>query len=146
MKLYCISIKSKRSACFFLFLICFIFILFEFTNIKSESSLVAVTNQDRVSVINSYGFDIIPEAVEVKDIVIPDKFSDVYEKYNEIQLQAGFNLKNHCGQDATIYKYQLNDLSDTKYINLIICDDIIVGGDITDARLNGEIKPFKPAM
>ncbi len=145
MKLYCISIKSIRSVSFFLLLICFLFVLLEFLNVNSQELLVAATNQDRVSAINSYGFDVLPEAVEVKDIVIPRAFSDVYEKYNQIQIEAGFNLKNYCGSNATIYKYKLKNSSDTEYVNLIVCDDIIVGGDITDARLNGEMKPFKPA-
>ena len=116
--------------------------MFELININSGAVNSVLTNDDRVSAISMYGYDVLPDAVEVKEIVIPEKFNDVYEKYNQIQIKGGFNLKNYSGERATLYKYQLRDSADAEFVNIIICDGIIIGGDVSSARLDGEMKPL----
>ncbi len=142
MKLYCISIKSRGAIAFFLLLLMVLFVCFEFTDIQSSVANSIQTNEDRISAISAFGYDVLPDAVEVKDIVIPEKFNDVYENYNQIQIKSGFNLKNYSGEKATLYKYQLRDSTAIEYVNLIICDGVIIGGDISSARLDGEIRPL----
>lgn len=142
MKLYCISIKSRGAVSAFLSLLIVLLLMFELININSGAVNSVLTNDDRVSAISMYGYDVLPDAVEVKEIVIPEKFNDVYEKYNQIQIKGGFNLKNYSGERATLYKYQLRDSADAEFVNIIICDGIIIGGDVSSARLDGEMKPL----
>ena len=42
-------------------------------------------NAQRVAYLNSLGWEVKEEPVEEQTITIPREFSDVYEKYNEIQ-------------------------------------------------------------
>lgn len=60
-----------------------------------------------------------------KDITIPTEFNETYEQYANVQLNKGFpNLHTFKGESATVYNYTLQDGSN---IQLLICDDILVG-------------------
>ncbi len=142
MKLYCISIKSRGAVSVFLALLTLLLVTLEVININSSATNSVLTNEDRVSAISMYGYDVSPDVVEVKEIVIPEKFNDVYENYNEIQIKGGFNLKNYSGEKVTLYKYQLRDSANAEFVNLIICDGVIIGGDVSSARIDGDMKPL----
>ena len=44
--------------------------------------------------------------------------------------------------EATIYKYKIKDSSQEKYVNIIICDGVLIGGDVSVALINGEMQPL----
>ena len=92
---------------------------------------------------NVVGYTADETAVSVKEIVIPESFSDVYSKYNRLQQTAGFDLTRHKGDNACVYTYRLSDSEDT-VINLMVSDNIIIGGDISSVRIDGEMKSLLP--
>lgn len=96
------------------------------------------TNAKRVRFMQSLGITPNETAVEIKDIVIPESFSAVYEKYNSLQKESGFNLENYKGKGAAVYTYLLKDNTE-KTVHLIICGDKIIGGDIADLNINGNM-------
>jgi len=96
------------------------------------------TNAKRVRFMQSLGITPNETAVEIKDIVIPESFSAVYEKYNSLQKESGFNLENYKGKGAAVYTYLLKD-NPEKSVHLIICGDKIIGGDIADLNINGNM-------
>jgi hypothetical protein len=60
-----------------------------------------------------------------KVITIPSEFNDTYEQYASIQTSKGFpDLHSFKGESATVYNYTLDDGSS---VQLLICDDILVG-------------------
>lgn len=99
------------------------------------------TNALRTEYIESLGYNIDETALSVKQIVIPEKFSAVYERYNALQKKAGFDLSAFKNREACVYTYRSEDSDDT-VINLIISDGRIVGGDVSSVRLDGEMKPL----
>ncbi len=135
----------RRSTLFALFLIviCVIFVSSRF----SSSTIYAIsgdTNFNRISYLKSINCSVEEEIISQKDIVIPSEFSDVYKKYNEIQIKAGFNLLNFKGVNATIYTYKVTDYNGIKnaYANLIVSDGRIIGGDIFTTDLGGQMLPL----
>jgi len=66
----------------------------------------------------------------IKTINIPSEFNDTYEQYAEVQISKGFpDLHTFKGEPATVYDYVLNDGS---AVQLLICNDILVGTFIND--------------
>ena len=102
------------------------------------------TNALRCVYVSGLGYSVDETAVSEKDIVVPEVFSDVYTKYNEIQKKAGFDLTLYKGKKAVVYTYRLNGEEDT-VINLIVSDKYIIGGDVSSVRIDGEMKPLSPA-
>ncbi len=143
MKFVCISVKSKSTFALLLFLVIIFFVALDFVNINSKIGDKIITNEDRVRLINSLGFDVEPEAVETKKFKIPEMFSDVYNEYNELQKSAGFNLKDYSGYVVDIYKYKIFSTNEEKFVNIILYDGVLIGGDVSSALLGGEMLPLR---
>ena len=141
MKVFCINIKSRAALAVFLSVSVLFLVLLEFVNMTSSIGNKILTNEDRVELINSLGYTVLPESVEDKQINIPNEFNDVYSKYNELQQKGGFDLKNFSGLKANVYKYKVDgkDL----YVNIILCDGVLIGGDVSSSNLNGEMSPLR---
>ena len=52
-------------------------------------------------------------------------------------------MTRHKGDNACVYTYRLSDSEDT-VINLMVSDNIIIGGDISSVRIDGEMKALLP--
>lgn len=113
-----------------------------FGTVKSSSFHISGdTNAKRTEYISSLYYEIDTCTVYEKKIKIPYTFSDVYEKYNELQTKAGFDLNKYKGKSATVYGYSTKD--GEKLINLIVCDGKIIGGDVSDISISGRMLPLK---
>ncbi len=80
-------------------------------------------------------------SIEEVSVHIPEEFDDVYENYNSLQLECGFDLKKYRGADCTRYTYQIKnfpgDDSGEVRANILVFDRRIIGGDIMTVRLDG---------
>ena len=57
----------------------------------SEASAVNVSStSDVLDYISSLGWEVSDEPDEIKEVVIPHQFDEVYNRYNEIQKSQGF--------------------------------------------------------
>ena len=112
-------------------------LLGQFLSVKA-GGIDGSTNAKRVSFLQSLGVEVDETADDIKDITIPENFSDVYEKYNLLQIENGFNLKNYKGKPAKVYTYTVKDDGET-VVHLIICSDKIIGGDIASLKIDGNM-------
>ena len=134
-------ILSKRSLAIILAaVIIFFIILAQFLSKKAER-IDGSTNAARMLYLKSIKLAAEDENVTSKDIVIPQNFGEVYENYNNLQKEVGFDLSSYKGKSATIYTYELSGTK--KQIHLIVCDGAIIGGDIADVKLGGNMYPLK---
>lgn len=111
-------------------------------------SVKAASNEERIAFIKNFGYDVIKEPVEIKDIIIPEEFGDVYTSYNEIQIEQGFDLNNYKGKSAKSYSYavtnypEIENSEKTVRANLIVYDSKIIAGDVCSVRLDGFMHAF----
>ena len=134
---------SKRALCVILAsLIIALIIIGQLFTIKAGGT-DGSTNALRLEYISGLGYTVNETAVNVKEIVIPESFSDVYNEYNRLQKKAGFDLSRHKGDTACVYTYSLSDSEDT-VIKLIVSDNNIIGGDVSSVRIDGEMKALLP--
>jgi hypothetical protein len=81
----------------------------------------------------------------VQNIIIPSEFSEVYERYNEVQKSAGFDLWKYRGEFAVQYSYEaVNFPDDTVRVNLILYKGYLIGGDVGSTRLDGFMTGLVP--
>ena len=99
------------------------------------------THAKRMVYAKSLNLSLDEEKITSKETVIPTEFGAVYSEYNEIQKQAGFNLKNYKGKTVTVYSCPLTDKKRT--LTLIVCNGKIIGGDIAEISANGKMLPLK---
>ena len=107
--------------------------------ISRKDIIPGETVTDRVTFAKSLGYSISEQYETKKDIVIPSVFSDVYENYNALQKNNGFDLSAYKGEQAEVYTYPVTNHpeGDGVMMNIIVCKGRIIGGDICSAEYDG---------
>lgn len=110
------------------------------TNVKGN------TNEDRLTFIKSKGWTVSSENPESVDIIIPSEFDNIYEKYNSIQKAQGYDLTKYKCKKVSRYTYVISNYpikqDSPVNINIIVYDEVVIGGDICSTALGGFIHGF----
>ena len=131
MKMLTLKLTPKRIFGIVLLLVGIIVISVTFvSNHTSEAqSVVAVisakTDSERRAYLSKYGYKL--------EITIPKKWNDVYNSYNQIQKNQGFDLTDYKGQKATLYIYTVTNYKgkgDCIVADMLVCEGKLIGGDI----------------
>lgn len=159
--MFVMSVKSGKIKIFLIFvfaaILCFLSIYTVIKGSLSKSdpvledgsiSLRASTNEERVSFLSQFGWEIDEEPVEVKEIVIPQEFDEQYLKYNEIQKKQNFDLEDYCAVKAKQWTYSVKNYpgyeeqKNCVFANLIVYEGAVIAGDISSSDGKGFIGTF----
>lgn len=107
---------------------------------SSSSTSRVKTNEDRIMFLENLGWEVDETPISEKTVVIPKEFSEVYETYNQLQLDQGYDLSEYCGLEATIYTYTVTNY--TGYTGNVVADLYVmnyevIGGDIHSLAIDG---------
>ncbi|MBQ7288114.1 MAG: DUF4830 domain-containing protein [Clostridia bacterium] len=137
---------TKRAPQILLALSAFVFFsLYCFAVTAEERDQQSFDEAARLDYINALGW-MVDGNCSMEEVVIPQKFNDVYTEYNELQKEQGFDLLQYRGQTVKQYIYHvLNHESGSEYVylHLLVFKDRVIGGDISSTELNGFMQPFK---
>ena len=126
MKMLTLKLTPKRIFGIVLLLVGIIVISVTFvSNHTSEAQSVsavisAKTDSERRAYLSKYGYKLASDC-EQKEITIPKKWNDVYNSYNQIQKNQGFDLTDYKGQKATLYTYTVTNYKAMVAALLPIC-------------------------
>ncbi len=98
------------------------------------------TNEERLALLAALGWEVAGQPAEETEVRIPSVFSDVYEKYNQLQKEQGLDLEACKGEKAMRYTYQIvNHPSGETAVRatLLVRNNRLIGGDICSSRLDG---------
>ena len=98
------------------------------------------TNEQRVALLESYGWQVDPEPRSEREVQIPKTFDDTYQVYNAIQLEQGLDLTPYQGKRATLYTYELTAYPTGEQgviANLLIRRNRLIAADISSAEADG---------
>lgn len=118
---------------------------------NNEVNLNASNAQERIAYLSQFGWSVNEEPAEVKEIIIPAEFDAVYENYNQIQKDQGFDLTQFCSKRVKKWTYIVTNYSGYENSNciratLLIYDGKVIGGDICSVELDGFMHGFvKPS-
>lgn len=104
------------------------------------SAIDGSTHAKRISYINSLGIAVDEDNFTSKETVIPTEFGEVYNEYNKLQKEVGFDLARFKGKGVTVYSYPV--LKQDKNLTLIVCEGNIIGGDIAEISFSGKMLPL----
>ena len=105
-----------------------------------------VSNDDRVHFLNGFGWEVTNSPTESSQVRIPEKTSEVFDRYNELQKSQGYDLSRYAGQTVMRYVYKVNNYpgaTEPVYATLLISKNQVIGGDITNTAAKGVIQGFK---
>ena len=104
------------------------------------------TNEERIALLKSFGWEVEETPVEEADITIPAEFDRVFENYNAIQRSQGFDLSKYKNRDMKRFTYRVTNYPDyegTVFCNLLVYKNRVVGADICSSDVNGFIRGLK---
>ena len=104
------------------------------------SAVTLETNEQREAYLTSLGWEFNTDCTE-KQVTIPSEFNDTYTKYNDIQMSQGFDLTAYKGRTVTVYTYNITNYEgyenrDCIFANLLVCDNVLIGGDICSTSVS----------
>lgn len=102
-------------------------------------------NDDRVQFIASFGWEVVNSPVESGQVRIPATSSEVFDRYNALQKSMGYDLSSFAGKTVMRYVYRIKNYpgaTEEVYATLLISNNQVIGGDITDTAANGKIQGF----
>ena len=130
-----------------LVLIIMLFTLLGGNGDDTTPTAATVSNNDaRVEFLKSFGWDVAATPVESSQVRIPDKSSEVYDRYNALQKSQGYDLSPYAGKNVMRYVYNINNYpnaTEPVYATILVYKNQIIGGDVTDTAAKGQIRGFK---
>ena len=114
---------------------------------STPTASTGVSNNDaRVAFLKSFGGDVTTSPVESSQVRIPEKTTEVFDRYNELQKSQGYDLKEFAGKTATRYVYKVNNYPGATapvYATILVYKNQVIGGDVTDTSAKGVVRGFK---
>jgi hypothetical protein len=155
--MYTISIKADKKKMFIvlaviLLAVTSVIVLTKLHNSKPSAecagvkyTLSAATNEERVAFFSQFGWKVDSEPVEIKDVVIPAKFNDVYISYNNIQKEQGLDLEPYAGKTCRQWIYSVKNYPQNVDVRatLLVYNNIVIGGDLSTTALDGFMTGFQ---
>ena len=113
----------------------------------SETSAPALSSNDgRVKFLEDFGWQVTTTPTESSQVRIPEAGSQVFTRYNQLQLSQGYDLSKFAGKKVMRYVYKINNFpgaTEPVYATLLIYKNQVIGGDVADSAPGGQIRALK---
>lgn len=157
--MFVVSLSSKKFKKVLLPLLCFVFVISAvvlfgcFSATEKEPSQVKsvgknITDSSKIlTFISAFGWEVEEEPDEVREVIIPAEFDDVYNNYNAIQLKQGYDLQKYAGERVKRWTYTIKNYpeyvdQECIKINVLVYKGEVIGGDVCSVRLDGFMHGF----
>ena len=114
----------------------------------ATSAATMASNDDRVRFLTELGWQVSTSPTESSQVRIPKDSSEVFDRYNALQISQGYDLTPYMGKNVMRYVYKVEkypNATEPVYATLLIHKNQIIGGDITDTAAKGLIQGLKKA-
>ena len=110
----------------------------------ADSLPAGETNGERLAFLAGYGWEAEEEPVELREVVIPDEFDDVYLRYNEVQKAQGMDLLPYAGKTCSQWIYNVTNYPSegAVHASILVLDGKIIGGDLSSTEIDGFLCAF----
>ena len=112
---------------------------------EKRQTFPGMTGEERLAFLTSFGWEAEAEPQDVREVVIPAKFNDVYAAYNTMQQAQGFDLLPYAGEKCTQYRYRITNYPNTPdgvFATLLVFEGNIIGGDVASGAEDGFMHGF----
>lgn len=105
----------------------------------------SVSAEEAADFLKGFGWEIDPNNVHTQQTVIPAEFSEVYERYNALQLKQGYDLSKYKGEQAIQYTFVVTNYKGYDFVeaHVLTWGGRVIGGDLCSTELNGFMVGFK---
>lgn len=105
------------------------------------AAVFSASAPDYSRVLVNMGYTPLGEPTEVAEVEIPVEWGAVYENYNALQKEGGFDLSPYKGKICTRYTYEIPEMFARG--NILVYEGEIIGGDICSITIDGIMLPLE---
>ena len=116
------------------------------TTTSATTAPVVSDNDSRVSFLKSFGWEVTTSPIESSQVRVPSDTTEVFDRYNQLQLAQGYDLSHYAGKKVMRYVYKVTNYpgaTDPVYATVLVYKNQIIGGDVTNTAAGGKIQSFK---
>ena len=114
---------------------------------EAKTTSAAVSNNDaRVKFLTDLGWEVTTSPAESSQVRIPENATEVFDRYNQLQKNQGYDLTQYAGKSVMRYVYKINNFpgaTEPVYATLLVYKNQIIGGDVTNTAAGGKVQGFK---
>ena len=110
---------------------------------SQEQPVSVATNDARVQYLTDYGWEVVNSPVQTQQVRIPSEITEVYQRYNALQMSQGFDLTQYAGKTVKRYTYQVSNypgLQENIWASLLLYKKEVIGGEIYSNEGDGFIQ------
>ena len=114
-------------------------------SVSTGTDMSIASNDDRIRFLASFGWEVATSPAYTSQVRIPTETSEVFERYNELQKTMGYDLSAYAGKTVMRYVYTIKnypDATEPVYATILVANNRVIGGDITDTSATGKIQGF----
>lgn len=96
--------------------------------------------------IASFGIETDESSCVIDEIIVPAEFNDVYENYNKIQKEQGYDLSLYKGKTLSRYTLEVTNYTEKDknvFAEVLTYRGKVVAADIYSTSAEGFILPLK---
>ena len=142
--MYVIHLKLRKramlaSAAVVVMCICAAFLL---PGCRSDASepIPAATEEQRQAYLSALGWSVNSTPVETMDLQLPQTLNEGWLEYAKLQDEQNLPFSNYAGQTVRRFTYTVTNypgIPQGVQINLYVCEDQLIGGDVISLGENG---------
>ncbi|MCH5199558.1 MAG: DUF4830 domain-containing protein [Oscillospiraceae bacterium] len=143
------SVRSRISLKGFIIMFAILaaaFFLVKCTVSYVSAALGEVTQEDAAQFLTECGWKLKPDSASREEVMIPAEFSEVYERYNNLQKKQGYDLSAYKGEKVVKYTFQVLNFTeydgspcDNAEAHLLVWGGEIIGGDVCSLSISGRM-------
>lgn len=143
-------LKGEKNRILLLLLLTLMIILWARTVVYEIRRSAITQNLDtllkRCECLEEFGWQVDPGSEKCEKVKIPKSFDEAYASYNELQKKQGFDLALYRGKTVMKYTYIAltppENVKDVFYINILVYENNMIGGDVQIASRGAEVFPL----
>ena len=114
-------------------------------SVSTGADMSISSNDDRIRFLASFGWEVVTSPAETSQVRIPAETNEVFDRYNALQKAMGYDLAPYAGKTVMRYVYTIKNYpgaTEPVYATILIANNQVIGGDITDTSATGKIQGF----
>ena len=104
------------------------------------------TPDDCVAYLAGLGYQLDGASAESKKVQIPKTFDAVYETYNQMQKDCGFDLADYAGKKVDLTTFRVTNWpgGETVLADVLVYKNKVIGGAVYTAAVDGFMYGLQP--
>lgn len=116
---------------------------------KAAETGVSVTikeQADCVKYLAQLGYQTDTASSETKKVLVPKEFDAVYEAYNQMQKECGFDLSRYAGKKVDLTTCRITNWPNDEIVlaDVLVFKEKVIGGAVYTAAVDGFMYGLQP--